>query len=257
MTFPKNLNKVTNSTVYFIIGHPDDEVMFFAPTILELSKSWYGNDVELISFSKGDAVHESMARIRSQELYNSARMLGVDRSKVHILSYKDGMNETWSFDSVAKSLGKIIDLDKKTKKGIVLITFDESGVSSHPNHISLYYGTKEFFKTLPPKSKQVTKLFTLKSLGFWEKYSFTLLTNIELFVNYISILIRKFAPVNINVSFFSPVNNSTSIKIYSDLNMLACSYAAMAYGHFSQMVWFRYGWLALSRYLTYNHLIEI
>ena len=46
------------------------------------------------------------------------------------------------------------------------------------------------------------------------------------------------------------------VRLYSELNMLRLSYAAMAYGHFSQMVWFRYAWLLLSRYLTYNHLIE-
>ncbi len=36
------------------------------------------------------------------------------------------------------------------------------------------------------------------------------------------------------------LQNLNDIRFYSDLNMLSLSYAAMAYGHFSQMVWFRY-----------------
>ncbi|CCG21057.1 hypothetical protein CORT_0A06720 [Candida orthopsilosis Co 90-125] len=252
ITFPKSISSITESTVYYIIGHPDDEVMFFSPTILELSKPKYNNTVKLLCFSKGDAVDESMGPIRVRELYKSAGILGIGEEDVTVLNYKDGMDESWPVNDVHDSLKQYIDLKSKSKQ--VLITFDELGVSNHPNHISLYHGARAFRNN---SIKDNVKLYKLKSLGFWEKYSFTFLTNIELFVGYVSTLIQRFVPVNITVSFFEPKNSSTSIKIYSDLNMLACSYAAMGYGHFSQMVWFRYGWLMLSRYLTYNHLIEV
>ncbi|KAI5951945.1 GPI12 [Candida jiufengensis] len=265
ITFPKQI-PIQNSNVYFVIAHPDDEVMFFAPTILELSKLPYNNNLNLICFSKGD-FFEPLKDIRTEELYKSTRILGIDKEKVKILNYKDGMNETWSTKDIINSLTSLIDF-KKNQENNVIITFDEYGVSNHPNHISLYHGSKSFVEKLP-KSTTTTKLYTLKTLGFFEKYSFTILTNIEIFVNYCNFLIQKFIPIiNINISLFGSTlknsknlnnqsNNGGSIKIYSDLNMLSCSYAAMAYGHFSQMVWFRYGWLLFSRYLTYNHLIEI
>ncbi|KAI5950414.1 GPI12 [Candida margitis] len=253
ITFPKSMSSITGTTIYYIIGHPDDEVMFFSPTILELSKPRYNNTVKLLCFSKGDSVDESMGPIRVKELYKSASILGIDSSDVTVLDYKDGMNESWSIKDINESLKQYIDVKSKNKQ-IVLVTFDEWGVSNHPNHIALYHGANLFRKNT---IKSNIRMYKLKSLGFWEKYSFTFLTNIELFVDYISTLIQRFVPVNITVSFFEPKNSSTSIKIYSDLNMLACSYAAMGYGHYSQMVWFRYGWLILSRYLTYNHLIEV
>ena len=253
ITFPHQL-PIHNSTLYFVIGHPDDEVMFFSPSIIELGKPKYNNDIHLVCFSNGDAVDPSMGSIRSNELLHSATILGVPRNKVTILSnYKDGMNITWDHAKINNSLKQIIGT---SAKDLVLITFDESGVSKHPNHISLYHGCKQFYKSFYSKNKSVS-LYVLKSLNFWEKYSFTLLTNVELFVDYLSkYFISNILKININISFFQTTANS-SVKIYSDLNMLSVSYAAMGYGHFSQMVWFRYAWLVLSRYLTFNHLIQI
>ncbi|KAK6459165.1 N-acetylglucosaminyl phosphatidylinositol de-N-acetylase [Scheffersomyces xylosifermentans] len=247
---------IQNSTVYFIIGHPDDEVMFFSPSLVEIAKPKNGNDVKLVCFSTGDSVHESMGRIRSEELRQSARILGIDSDNVTILdTFKDGMNVTWDSNEIRDTLKDIVGVGK-SQRPVVLITFDENGVSYHPNHISLYLGTVNFIKTYKNSDY---KLFVLKSLTFWEKYSFTLLTNVELFVDHISRWIFNNIEIDINISFFtkSDIPNLSSIKFYSDLNMLSVSYAAMCYGHYSQMVWFRYGWLVLSRYLTFNHLIQL
>lgn len=241
---------IQNSTVYFVIGHPDDEVMFFSPSLLEIAKPKNNNLVKLVCFSAGDSVDESFGRIRSQELLHSARILGVD--DVTILGFKDGMNVTWESDEIKATLADIIGT---THTGpLVLVTFDESGVSHHPNHISLYHGTINFYKSYYKST--ANKLYVLKSLNFWDKYSFTFWTNGELVLELVSRLILSNLPVNVNESYFSHALPH-SIKFYSDLNMLGVSYAAMSYGHFSQMVWFRYGWLILSRYLTFNQLNEI
>ncbi|CAI5757023.1 unnamed protein product [Candida verbasci] len=247
ITFPKSL-PITNSLVYFIIGHPDDEVMFFAPSLIELSKSKYNNYIKLISLSKGDYLDDSWGSIRSNELVRSCEILGIDKSNITIENFRDGMNQNWSNVDLKSTLRKHI----KDVENLVLITFDNQGVSKHPNHISLYHGTKLFVKS----SKNKPTLYVLKSLNFAEKYSFTIFSNIEIFFDIISNFIQRFIPVNINISFFNKASIGKNVKIYSDLNMLSLSYAAMTYGHFSQMVWFRYGWLLLSRYLTFNHLIE-
>lgn len=243
---------IRDSTVYFVIGHPDDEVMFFSPALVEILKAKHHNRVKIVCFSKGDAIDTSIGEIRATELRNSARIVGVQDLDVIVLdNYKDGSE--WSTQGIAASLGKIV----KKESNAVLVTFDDKGVLGHLNHVALYHGTKKFYDDNLRDTGR-GRMYVLKSLNFWEKYSFTLLTNIELFVDVLSRLVFNVLHVNVNVSFFnSPSDLRSSIRVYSDLNMLSVSYAAMAYGHFSQMVWFRYGWLTLSRYLNFNHLIQI
>lgn len=267
-------SRIQNSTVYFVIGHPDDEVMFFSPTIIELSKPKNNNDVKIICFSNGDSVDASMGIVRSEELKASSRILGVLESNVVVLNldhFKDGMDVYWDADEIAKTLSTSIVNSKDDLNALVVITFDEEGVSGHPNHISLFHGVRLWNRKNFAYAKKLSAtkpapiLYGLKSLNFWEKYSFTLLTNVELFVEHLSkLLISNILKFNVNVSFFSSssATNSSpeavpSLMFYSDLNMLSVSYAAMSYGHFSQMVWFRYGWLLFSRYLTFNQLIPI
>lgn len=247
---------IRNSLVYFIIGHPDDEVMFFSPTLLEVSKAKYNNEVNIVCFSNGDAANESMGPIRTNELLHSGQILGVPRENITVLTtFKDGMNISWNTRDIASVLNRKIDA--KSARKTVLITFDEAGVSNHPNHISLHFGVKRFFKNLHKSQRKYLKCYNLKSLMFGEKYTFNLLTNMELFVNYLSkLMINSILKINVNISFFNPPKTSESIKIYSNLNMLSVSYAAMSYGHYTQMTWFRYGWLFLSRYMTFNQLVE-
>lgn len=250
ITLPTPL-PIRNSTVFFVIGHPDDEVMFFLPLVVELSKKKHNNNVKIVCFSRGDAVDPSMGDIRAEELRSLARILGVEKQNVIVLEkYKDGMDEHWDQAAIRSSLAGIL----KNEKNTVFITFDEYGVSNHSNHILLYHGTRSFFE----RSKNSnSRMYVLKSLGFLEKYLFTLLTNVELFVDLLlRFVLRNLLKVNVNVSFFSQSNISL-VRIYLDLNMLSVLYAAMAFGHYSQMVWFRYGWLLLSRYLAYNNLIQI
>lgn len=262
LTSPSPL-PIQNSTVYFVIGHPDDEVMFFAPALVEVAKQKHANRVRLVCFSRGDAIDVSMGAIRSQELKNSARILGIQPEDVLVLdNYQDGMDVHWGAKDVSSSLASIVDLSDDASS--VIVTFDSKGVSNHPNHILLFHGCKQFFDDVVLRGTQNAalkpRLYVLKSLSFWEKYSFTLLTNIELLVDYVSrFFLSNILKININISFFDSFATKQwpSIKIYSDLNMLSLSYAAMAYGHFSQMVWFRYGWLVFSRYLTFNHLTQI
>lgn len=253
---PSSASMVQNSTIYFIIAHPDDEVMFFSPSVIEFSKENHKNKIKLICFSKGDADSAVMGNIRTRELYESARILGISQDSVILLDeFKDGMNEDWDTQRIAEILKSKIN--HKASERTVLVTFDQDGVSGHPNHKALHYGVLHYIKLIGGRGHD-TRVLMLQSLNFLEKYSSTILTNVELFVENISRLIfSSFLNVKINISFFNSKYSTQVLKIYSDLNMLSVSYAAMAYGHYSQMVWFRYGWLLLSRYLTYNHLIEV
>src|SRR4051794_22037415 len=87
-TFPT----LTGKSIVILIAHPDDEAMFFAPTLLALSKPELGNHVKVLCFSSGTCSAHSLlfqvpnfptgnadglGDIRKNELVKSARLLGV------------------------------------------------------------------------------------------------------------------------------------------------------------------------------------
>ncbi len=61
------------SNVLLITAHPDDECMFFSPTILNLRRQ--GILVNLLCLSNGNA--DGLGQVREKELRESARILGI------------------------------------------------------------------------------------------------------------------------------------------------------------------------------------
>lgn len=64
-----------NKTIALLIAHPDDEAMFFAPTVLALSRKETGNRVKILCLSSGDA--EGLGETRKKELVKSGLLLGL------------------------------------------------------------------------------------------------------------------------------------------------------------------------------------
>lgn len=124
-----------------------------------------------------------------------------------------------------------------------IITFDAQGVSGHPNHKSLYNGAHAFLKALMHRHSGwecPTKLYTLTTTTIIRKYASLLDAPMTLMVA----LTRKkelggFPTPLISVS--SPFEYRTAQK-------------AMTTAHESQMRWFRWGWISLSRYMVLNDL---
>jgi N-acetylglucosaminylphosphatidylinositol deacetylase len=48
--------KLRNKRICFLIAHPDDEAMFFAPTILALTEPLLGNHVKVLCMSSGTSL---------------------------------------------------------------------------------------------------------------------------------------------------------------------------------------------------------
>ena len=61
--------------IVFLIAHPDDEAMFFAPTLLALTRPELGNHVKVLCLSSGDA--DGLGETRKREIRESVRLLGV------------------------------------------------------------------------------------------------------------------------------------------------------------------------------------
>lgn len=60
-----------------MIAHPDDEAMFFVPSIMHLKKT---NELYILCLSNGN--FDGLGKIREKELHASAKYLGFKDSKV-------------------------------------------------------------------------------------------------------------------------------------------------------------------------------
>ena len=69
------LPKLRGRRVCLLIAHPDDEAMFFAPSVLALTRPASGNRLRILCLSTGDA--DGLGDTRRRELRKSARLLGL------------------------------------------------------------------------------------------------------------------------------------------------------------------------------------
>lgn len=74
-----NLPTLRNKRICLLIAHPDDEAMFFSPTVLALTRPGTGNHVSILCLSSGDA--EGLGETRKRELINSGLILGLKEEK--------------------------------------------------------------------------------------------------------------------------------------------------------------------------------
>jgi N-acetylglucosaminylphosphatidylinositol deacetylase len=89
--------KLRNKRICLLIAHPDDEAMFFAPTVLALTEPLLGNHVKILCLSSGMSIHrkshrggiltifflqisgdaDGLGETRKKELVKSGRLLGL------------------------------------------------------------------------------------------------------------------------------------------------------------------------------------
>lgn len=250
-TFPTLRGK----RVCLVIAHPDDEAMFFSPTLRWLTRPELGNVVLVMCFSSGNA--EGIGHIRKEELVKSALLLGV-RTEQHIVciesdDFQDSMTATWDAKRIASTLAKHFapDLAKQSstaalKTGVdAIITFDATGVSGHPNHISLYHGVQEFVRTLTQGRagwECPVKMYTLTSTNVLRKYSSVIDSMITVLVSLLQRKERGAFP--------------TPLLMVSGPGDYRKGQQAMTTAHVSQMRWFRWGWISISRYMITNDLVK-
>lgn len=125
----------------------------------------------------------------------------------------------------------------------VLITFDQAGVSSHPNHISLFHGASHFIASLihnRPRWQCPVDLYTLTSVNIARKYS-------TFFDSLLSTMLMAFSTRKAGA-------HPSPLLFVSGAGEVRTAQKAMTTAHQSQMKWFRWGWIGLSRYMVVNDL---
>lgn len=65
--------------ICLLIAHPDDEAMFFAPTVLALTRPELQNHVKILCLSSGDAA--GLGETRKKELTKSGLVLGLRKAE--------------------------------------------------------------------------------------------------------------------------------------------------------------------------------
>lgn len=133
--FLNNGEVLQKRNVLLVIAHPDDESMFFSPTITFLNSR--GHNLHLLCMSTGNA--DGMGNIRKEELYQASAILKVPLQQVKILDhpdFQDGFGKVWNHALLAK----IIEEEVISHAIDTIITFDDYGVSGHCNHIDVHRG---------------------------------------------------------------------------------------------------------------------
>ncbi|PSR77814.1 putative deacetylase LmbE-like domain-containing protein [Coniella lustricola] len=289
-----------NKRICLLIAHPDDEAMFFAPTVLALTQPHLGNHVKILCLSSGDAA--GLGETRKKELVASGLVLGLRKPEdVYVVDnpgdFPDSMTVTWSADLIASLLRDAFAPSSSSSSSLpsqrnqsqsqtptatidILITFDQHGISSHPNHISLYHGARAFVSSLMTtsstassskndddhnknnKNKPPVDLYTLTTVNVVRKYA-GILDALSTLVSATLVEWRKndssaTSPTSTKTNA-NPQKDHPSPKALIFMHGLGkggwlTAREAMTRAHLSQMVWFRYGWITLSRYMFMNDL---
>lgn len=198
-----------------VIAHPDDEAMFFAP-FLEYAKR-INVQVHILCLSTGNAA--GLGRIREKELTGSAKHFGVSAQNVEIIDHpnlQDGFANDWPAETIQSFIAQYIAVVGSIR---TIVTFDDRGVSDHPNHIAVCRGARGF-----AQHNRNVVLLELVTKSLWIKY-----------IGALSVLL--------------PRREASSVAIHP-MHCLS-SFTGMKF-HASQLAWFRYLYLLFSSYSVQN-----
>lgn len=271
----KQVSKHENTNarrILFVLAHPDDESMFYMPTIQNLLKE--GCKLHFLFLTIGN--FGDMGSIRTPELESALRTMGVlssknkgfGKEKLHVVSNVEEIakgqtcvavhREEWFRDTMDSKISWNRDIGVQfvnqaaTLWGIDhVLTFDAQGVSSHPNHIECYRIVKKW------KQSDIGSripCFTLDSVSIFRKY--IAFYDILLEQMFIEIFDAKNSISEVVNETNTSNNNNNGFYMHPDkLHFLGNSISQIVdvmQCHKSQWVWFRKLFVFFSRYSYLN-----
>ncbi|XP_054065311.1 N-acetylglucosaminyl-phosphatidylinositol de-N-acetylase isoform X1 [Rissa tridactyla] len=204
-----------------VTAHPDDEAMFFAPTVLGLGKA--GARPAVLCCSPGNYYHQG--EIRKKELEQSCFLLGIPASDITVIDHRDLPDNPaveWDTQLLAAFVLKHIE----TNSINLVVTFDAGGVSGHANHISLYTALRYLHSKR--KLPEGCRVLVLESVNLFRKYTSVL-----------DVLLSCLLPRD---ALFVLTEEETE----QARKAMRC--------HHSQLLWFRHIYMRFSRYMMINSL---
>jgi N-acetylglucosaminylphosphatidylinositol deacetylase len=270
-----------------VFAHPDDESMFFSPVLSalvdqqrrcasSLDTRVLCPSLHLLSLSSGN--HDGLGETRKVELVRAAEALGVvgggawnSANTVTCLDQRgllDGPAERWDADVVAGEIGRHIAAvlppratGIRGRRRVALLTFDEMGVSGHPNHADTCRGVRHFVSkeglvsSLAPNSSLAVEAWELVSIANPLKKYIPFLEWIPMLVAHawfcIATLVNDTAFMRSSI-LFGESDRSAGVSFQMFRPWLV--WRAMA-AHRSQFVWYRRLSVIFSRY-TYGNILQ-
>lgn len=136
--------------VLLVIAHPDDECLFFSPTLLSVRQPIY-----LLCLSNG-------SNHRADELRRSAEHLHIKDLQIidDQINLKDSQSVNWSAEAILRHVQRAV----RHWKISTLISFDQVGVSGHCNHSAIYFALLHL-----PRTSSL-RFLALESVPIYRKY---------------------------------------------------------------------------------------
>lgn len=150
------LDQVSNKKLLVIFPHPDDETVMSAGLIQRAIRE--GWKVGVVCLTKGERgkIHIngnglSLSQIRNNEFREALQILGVNNPKMY--DFGDG-----SLRESKKWQKHLRELICKIDPGII-VTYDHSGVTGHPDHIAVSLEVKKIVSTCKLKTLVISPTF--------------------------------------------------------------------------------------------------
>lgn len=218
-----------HETTLIVFAHPDDETMFFGPTILNLIK--HSKSIDLLCLTNGDS--DGIGAEREGELSEVVRAWSPNMTLVIIKDpdLPDNITKVWDKLKVSEHIQRHVKLSSRNID--TMVTFDDYGVSGHPNHRSIYEAA--YFLRNGPHIFE-PKILTLKSMSLWRKYN-SFLDSVHTFIetNLPTHNPKKHFALGIDIAKYASLKSTLLL-------------------HKSQMLWFRRLYMMFSRYMFINDL---
>ncbi|PCH35190.1 LmbE-like protein [Wolfiporia cocos MD-104 SS10] len=266
--------------VLLLTAHPDDECMFFAPTLLALrahaETAQPAANVFSLCLSVGNA--DGLGGTRRLELERSLDVLGIEPNRRWVEDrpdLQDNITARWDPEIISEVLRPYVLENEIT----TILTFDQYGISGHPNHISLPLGAArliEFLSSDNGSNTPLPRLFTLVSATLLQKYTgpiapLVLRTRAQKLFAWGSGRAQRGAAAPDAITAHStstprdPVGQqSARVNLDARCVPIAVSGAGeyqtalrAMMQHRSQLVWFRWLYVAFSWYMWVNEWVEV
>ncbi|AZR72828.1 hypothetical protein BBF96_05145 [Anoxybacter fermentans] len=128
-----------------IFAHPDDESFGPSGTLAHYARN--GVRVRLLTATRGEAgknalsnTDEPLGKIRERELLKAAKILGLE--KVDFMGYKDKTLQNLEPHPPIEKILHYIEMFKPQ----ILITYGPTGISRHPDHITVHKWVTQVFR---------------------------------------------------------------------------------------------------------------
>ncbi|PLW43018.1 hypothetical protein PCANC_10038 [Puccinia coronata f. sp. avenae] len=246
--------------IMLVVAHPDDECLFFSPTLLNLLAPRFVTRPDstapiklesprghILSLSSGNA--EGLGIKRTREMKASCEAFGIPSTACIVLDHPglpDSMSVWWPEATIAECVKRYVELWDID----AIITFDHHGVSGHANHRAIATTLSQLAHTDP----QFPITFMLRSTWILEKYASLLSLPYSLYRH------RRHQGGAKRAAMRSMAASSSEDEAGSGSAIFVSTPAQYYAGrrafsqHVSQNVWFRWLWLASSRFMWINEL---